>query len=373
MRAACLLMFAVLMLPAPWAPNALAQLVPKVQAPEKEQEKEQEAEKEGKKDKESPWLVIPTLSSGPKLGTSFGALGAYLHYFDKQSQVSMFGITGQYTTTGSTILGAFAKTSFDADHQRLLVFAGGGVIKNNYEDFLGTGQPLESTDDLRAFATRYLYRVWDDWFIGLQGIYTNYEILGQSALDDQVLNTLGLTGFNSGGIGAVVMHDSRDNENSPTKGWVMNFNNIAYREWIYGEQNFDVYRLDFKGYWLHGDGNVLAVRQNNQWTADAPPAAYAPVTLRGYKFGQYLGKYMSSIEVEERLRVAQRWTATAFAGVACLYGGDLKCDEEANLYPAVGVGVQYILKPEAGIVVNLEYAQGKAGNYAVLLKLGYGF
>ena len=39
----------------------------------------------------------------------------------------------------------------------------------------------------------------------------------------------------------------------------------------------------------------------------------------------------------------------------------------------MGVGVQYILKPKAGIVVNLEYAQGKAGNYAILLKLGWGF
>jgi hypothetical protein len=370
-------MFAVLMLPVLWAPNALAQLVPRVQPAGKDQEqaqeKEQEAEKEGKKDKESPWLLIPTFSSNPKLGTALGALGAYLHYFDPQSQVSMFGISGQYTSTASTIAAAFAKTSFDADHQRLVVLVAGGVIKNDYEDFLGTGQQLKSEDDLSVFATRYLYRVWDDWFVGLQGIYTNYLMVGQTALDDQILNTLGLTGFNSGGIGAVVMHDSRNNDNSPTKGWVMNFNNIAYREWIYGEQNFDVYRLDLKGYWEHGHGNVLAVRQNNQWTADAPPSAYAPITLRGYKFGQYLGKYMSSIEVEERLRVAQRWTATAFAGVACLYGGDLKCDEEANLYPAVGVGIQYILKPEAGIVVNLEYAQGKAGNYAVLLKLGYGF
>ena len=209
----------------------------------------------------------------PKLGFSLGAIAGYLHYFDKESQVSMFGVSGQYTSTESTILAAFGKASFDHDHQRLTVFIGGGVIKNDYEDFLGTGQPLKSTDDLRAFATRYLYRVWDDWFIGLQGVYTNYEILGQSALDSEVLNTLGLTGFKSGGIGAVVMHDSRDRENSPTKGWVMNFNNIAYRDWIYGEQNFDVYRLELKGYWEHGDGNVLAVRQNNQWTVDAPPSS----------------------------------------------------------------------------------------------------
>ena len=143
MRAACLLIFAVLMLP----PNALAQVVPRVQPTGKAQEKdpaqEQEGEKEGKKDKESPWLLIPTFSSNPKLGLSLGALGAYLHYFDKQSQVSMFGISGQYTSTESTVAAAFAKTSFDADHQRLLALVVGGVIKNDYDDFLGTGQPLK--------------------------------------------------------------------------------------------------------------------------------------------------------------------------------------------------------------------------------------
>jgi len=371
MRAACLLIFAVLLLP----PNALAQVVPRVQPAGKEQgqEKEQEAEKEGKKDKESPWLLIPTFSSNPKLGTSLGALGAYLHYFDPKSQVSMFGISGQYTSTASTIAAAFAKTSFDADRQRLIALIAGGVIKNDYADFLGTGQQLKSEDDLNVFATRYLYRVWDDWFVGLQGIYTNYLMMGQTAFDDQILNTLGLTGFKSGGLGAVVQHDSRDNDNSPTKGWVLNFNNIAYREWLGGEQDFDVYRMEFKGYWEHGHGNVLAVRQNNQWTADAPPSAYAPITLRGYKFGQYLGKYMSSIEVEERVPIAQRWSVSAFAGVACLYGGGESCGDEANVYPDVGVGIQYILKQKEGIVVNLEYAQGKADNYAILLKLGWGF
>ena len=82
---ACLVMFAVPMLPVLWAPSAPAQLVPKVQPAGNEQEKEQEADKEGKKDKdkESPWLLIPTFSSNPKLGTSLGALGAYLHYFDQ--------------------------------------------------------------------------------------------------------------------------------------------------------------------------------------------------------------------------------------------------------------------------------------------------
>jgi hypothetical protein len=39
----------------------------------------------------------------------------------------------------------------------------------------------------------------------------------------------------------------------------------------------------------------------------------------------------------------------------------------------VGAGVQYILKPEVGIVLNLEYAQGKDGNSGVTLRTGYTF
>ena len=35
---------------------------------------------------------------------------------------------------------------------------------------------------------------------------------------------------------------------------------------------------------------MLALRQSNQWTHDAPPGAYAPVLLRGYTMGEYLGK-----------------------------------------------------------------------------------
>ncbi len=116
---------------------------------------------------------------------------------------------------------------------------------------------------------------------------------------------------------------------------------------------------------------MLAVRQSNQWTQDAPPAAYAPVLLRGYTTGEYLGKSMSSIEVEERHKLADRWTATAFGGVACLYGGNRSGCSGADLFPSAGAGVQYILKPAQGIVANLELAVGKDGNRAVLFKMGY--
>jgi len=323
--------------------------------------------------KESPWLVIPTFSSNPKLGTSLGIMASYLHYFDEQSKVSMFAVNALYTSTDSAVGAAFAKTSFGADHHRAMVLAAGGLIKNDYEDFLGTGKPLKTEDNLRALVGRYLYRTKSDWFVGAQALLTNYQMIGQSALDDQVLNVLGLTGFRSGGLGVVAVHDSRDNEYSPSKGWFLSLNNVAYRDWLAGDNNFDVYRLDMKGYWEHWSGQVFALRQNNQWTVDAPPSAYAPVVLRGYKMGQYLGRYMSSIEGEERLRLAKNWGATIFTGIACLYGNGEDCTDSANRYPSYGAGIQYVVKPKEKMVVNLEYAQGKSDNYGIYLQFGYGF
>jgi outer membrane protein assembly factor BamA len=330
-------------------------------------------QKEKKKEAESPWLLVPTLSSNPKLGTSVGGMVGYMHYFDPESRVSIFGASAQYTSTGSVIAALTAKTSFHADHHRLLVLAAGGNIKNDYDDFLGTGKPLRSEDQLRALVVRYQYRIWGDWFVGAQALYTTYQMLGQTELDNDLLQTLGLTGFKGGGIGALVNLDSRDSEFSPHKGWLVNLNNIAYREWIAGENNYDAYRADIRYYWGLGDGVVLALRENNQWTVDAPKSAYAPITLRGYKFGEYLGKNMSSLEAEGRVPLAARWTATVFVGVGCLYGGALTCTDSENVYPDVGAGVQYVIKQKEGMVLNLEYAKGKGDNEGLYMKFGYGY
>jgi hypothetical protein len=62
------------------------------------------------------------------------------------------------------------------------------------------------------------------------------------------------------------------------------------------------------------------LRQSNWFTDDAPAAAQATIMLRGYKIGEYLAPYMSSLEAEERVSFGSRWGATFFGGVAGLYG-----------------------------------------------------
>ena len=326
----------------------------------------------------SPWLLVPMVSSDPKLGTSLGALAAYLHKFDPVSSASMFGAGGTYTSTHSKIGAMFARTYFGKDHHRLTVFAGGGQINNDYEDFLGTGFPLSSEDHLKAFAVRYLYRGYGDWFIGAQAISTNYQIVATDALGGEFLNAIGLTGFDSVALGALLQYDSRDDQNSPSRGWFLDANNLAYREGLGGSVSFDSYRLKLQYYWPHGAGHVLASRLNNQWTEDAPLAGYASIKLRGYTMGQYLGQYMSSFELDERLRFGERWGATLYAGIACLYGDGLngnrmQCDASDNVYTSVAAGLYYVLKPVEKIVATLEYADGEGENRGVYLRFGWGF
>ena len=324
------------------------------------------AEKEGR----SPWLLVPIFSSSPKLGTALGGLGAYMRVFDEKSRVSLFGVSYRYTSTHSQIFGAFARTSSGADHHRIVALTALGHIENDYDDYLGTGQPLKTDDDLKAFIARYLYRVKGDWFIGGQGTAANYQVLGSTAEDDLVLETLGIQGFASAGVGASVMHDSRDNEDMPTTGWFLNVNNIAYLESLGASASFDAYRVDVKTFWKHGGGHVLAVRQYNWLTSDAPSGAQATVVLRGYKQGQYLSPYMSSLEIEERWSFNARWGATLFTGAAGLYG-DAPIPLDRSIYPVVGAGVQFVLKPAQRMNVNFEYTQGIEDNHGAYLKLGY--
>ena len=51
----------------------------------------------------SPWVLLPTFTNNPKLGTSVGALAGYLRKFDAESKLSIFGASAQYTSSDGTV------------------------------------------------------------------------------------------------------------------------------------------------------------------------------------------------------------------------------------------------------------------------------
>ena len=170
----------------------------------------------------------------------------------------------------------------------------------------------------------------------------------------------------------VLYHDSRDLVDAPTRGWLFNLNNVAYRERIAGSHDFDVYRADYRRFWSHGEGHVLALRQSNQWTVDAPPSAYAPVLLRGYTAGSTWASTCPPSRSRSAIASPNGGRRRCLPPRMSLRRG-CSCSESTNVFPSAGVGVQYILKPGQGIVANLEFAVGKDGNRALLFKMGYGW
>lgn len=321
--------------------------------------------------KPSPWLLLPLVASAPKMGTSFGALGSYLHYFDPKSQVSMFGAMYEYSTTKSQVAAVFARTSFAEDSQRLEGLIGYAYIRNEYKDYMGTGRTVRTTDEFALGAGRYLYRIKGPWFLGAEAVFGDYSVEGETDQQNRVLDLLGLSGFQMGGAGPVLMHDSRDNQDMPVRGWYTNLNALANRTWLGSQDDFDTVRLEFKAFVPHGRAHVFAVRENNQWTHDAPTSAESTVEVRGYKMEQYLGKHMASIEVEERLRFSRRWGATIFGGAACLYGSGKQFVANDGWYPFAGAGIQFIVKPEDHMLLDFEFAHGNLNNYGIYLKFGY--
>jgi hypothetical protein len=328
-------------------------------------------EAQQKPEKPSPWLLLPLVSSGPKLGTSFGVLGSYLHYFDPKSQVSMFGLMYEYSTTKSQVGAVFARTSFAEDRQRLEGLIGYAYVRNEYKDYMGTGRTFRTTDRMALGLGRYLFRAKGPWFVGAEGAFGDYSVEGETDLQNKVLNILGLAGLNIGGIGPVLMYDSRDNQDMPGRGWYANLNYLANRTQLGSEDDYDTIRLDVKAFVPHGNAHVFAVRGNNQWTHEAPTSAESTLEIRAYKMGQYLGRHMTSIEGEERLRFSKRWGATIFGGAASLYGSDKQFVPNDGWYPFAGAGIQFIVKTEDHMLLDFEFAHGNLNNYGIYLRFGY--
>ena len=339
---------------------------------------ESQAGETPEKKKKSPWVFTPLISANPKFGTSIGALGAYMHHFDKKSPVSLFGLTGSYSDTRSYKAVLFANTFFDQDRQRVKAAAVYGKIENDYEDFLGTGKQAATTDNINLLFARYYYRIAGNWFIGAQGVSTNYTSSADTPYGQDILDLLGLGGFQSNGLGLVGYYDSRDNTRSASSGSQFTAFNMAYREGLGGDESFDVYVLQYDTYLSLLKKQVTALKVKGRWTVDAPNSAYSSIEIPGYTRGEFLAQYMSYAWADQRISFSRRWGMSVSAALACLYGDnvfgqDLDCFERSNMYPSISTGAIFTLKPEAKLVVRAQISVGKGDASAFILSFGQPF
>ena len=345
---------------------------------------DQEIEEPSPAAKPKPWLITPTLSADPKLGANVGGLVAYLKKLDAESTPSMTGLTVSYSDTDSMTGALFSQLYWKADTRRLSLLALGAEINNEYDDFLGSGQTVGTQDNVQTFGFRYLHQLRPGgWFVGVQGVNTNY-VVGADGLLDGALNQIGLSGFDAAGLGLVFQHDTMNNQRDPSAGHLHTLHNFAYREGLGGEASFDVGYADLRWYrsierfsvGKSGRSPVIAVQLKGRFTADAPLSGYSSVKLPGYTMGNYLSRHYSHVLVDARIPLTAKFGLVAFGGVGCQFGEDiagedLDCGDAT--FPSIGVGVSYMLKAEASVLIRLEIAKGKSDNEALYLRFGHSF
>ena len=335
-------------------------------------------------DKQKPWLITPTLSADPKMGTNAGGVIAYLTQLDAESTPSMMGLGVSYSNTDSVTGGVGAQLYWDADKRRLTMLLAGAEINNEYDDFLGTGQSTETQDSVHTVGFRYLQELRQGgWFAGIQGVTTNYSV-GADGLFEGILNAVGLSGFDATGIGLVLQHDTMNQQRAPESGHLFSLHNFAYRESLGGEASFDVGFADLRWYrrlerFSLDSSNrptVLGIQVKGRFTADAPLSGYSSVTLPGYTVGNYLSQHYTHFLLDGRLPLSRKWGLVAFSGIGCQFGEDISgkdisCSD--NAYPSIGMGVSYLLDEAASILIRLEVAKGKNDNEALYLRFGHSF
>lgn len=331
-----------------------------------------------------PWLITPTVSADPKLGANIGGVIAYLKALDEQSTPSMLGLSVSYSDTDSATAALGAQLYWKADTRRLSLLAAAAEINNEYDDFLGSGLSVTTQDNVHTLGFRYLQQLREGgWFAGVQGVSTNYAV-GAGDLFEGFLSQIGLSGFDATGLGLVFQHDTMDHQRDPTSGHLFTLHNFAYREGFGGETSFDVGFADLRWYrsleGLSPRGSrrkpVIGIQIKGRFTADAPLSGYSSVTLPGYTMGNYLSRHYSHILLDGRFPLTDKLGVVAFGGVGCQFGEDINGSDIGcgdHTFPSVGVGLSYMLKEEASVLIRLEVAKGKNDNEALYLRFGHPF
>jgi len=296
----------------------------------------------------------------------------------------MLGLSVSYSDTDSSTGALFGQLYWGQDTRRLTLLLASAEINNEYDNFLGLGESVETQDSVHSLAFRYMQQFHPDgWFAGIQGLSTNYAVGADDSLQG-FIDQVGLSGFDATGLGLVLEHDTMDNQRDPSDGHLFTLHNIAYRKTFGGESSFDVGYLDLSWYTSLGKAwssrtaraPVIAVQVTARVSDNAPASGFSSVTLPSYTRGNYLSQHYSHVMVDGRFPITQKFGLVAFAGVGCQFGvdilnQDLSCDDA--VYPALGAGISYMLKADASLLIRLEFAKGKNDNEALYLRFGHSF
>jgi len=325
------------------------------------------------------WIATPTVSSNPKLSTSFGATAIVFLRID-DSVASTVAMGGAYSITNSWTAFGFGRFNFLHDTQRVTLGAFRGHAVNSYDNFMDQGIGLESTSNILATPLVYSHRLGDrtntDWWSGAQFFFVKLDQKGEDPTSSDLISSLGLENSYAFAFGPNVSFDSRDNTNAPTRGQYLQ---LRVDLWVQPKADdntpfFGAYNASYS-YFHPFKYAVLAARATARFSFSAPLIFQSSLSdFRGYTVGEQIAENTASVQAELRIPFGKsRFGAAAFGGVATLFDDFADWGDSNTYHPMGGGGLRFTMSKQQRTIIRLEYAQGINGARGIYLAMGQAF
>ncbi|ABM62363.1 BamA/TamA family outer membrane protein [Halorhodospira halophila] len=165
------------------------------------------------------------------------------------------------------------------------------------------------------------------------------------------------------GLGAVLSQDTRSGPFFPTAGSRTELAAVAFPEGFGADQSFSTLELDHRHYLGIGERHAVALQFVGEYAGDDAPLPFQPrlggTSLRGFYEGRYTDNVLLAGQAEWRFPIARRWQGAAFVGAGEVFPSLSDASTEHLKY-GLGGGLRYVLVPDAGIHLRLDFARGYA-------------
>jgi hypothetical protein len=316
-------------------------------------------------------VIAPIPGRSPQLGWKLTLAGGYfLESRDEDSETapSLLGGFAMIAENGSYAYGGGANLHLMDD--RLRVKAGAGYMDVRYR-FYGIGNDdgdngisVDILQEAPMYFASASWRVWNKLYVGLGYLGGDVETRLRFTLPDTPFFDPSLK-LDIGAYAIPIEFDTRDHEQFPRNGWLVNARAMFYRESAGGDFDAETFKISVNHYRPMREQDVLALRATVRSTGgdDVPffllSSFGGSTDLRGYPSGRYRDRMMYALQSEYRWQFNDRWIFTGFAGfgeVADNFG-----DFGENFLPAAGVGARFVLSKKHRVGLSADIAVGKDG------------
>lgn len=324
-------------------------------------------------------VIAPVPGRSPQIGWNLTlAAGYFFDNDDAEDQVddgdenarkSAIGGFAMIAENGSYAYGAGANLHLLED--KLRVKAGAAFADIEYA-FYGIGNDLPdlgvSVDILQEMPLYFgsaSYRVWSKLYLGLGYLGGTVDSTVRFSISDPLPFAVPSVKLDLGAITIPLQFDSRDHEQAPSSGWLINGRASLYRESVGSDFDADIFMVNVNHYRPVRERDVLAFRAYARKTGGDDTPFFLLSTfggstdLRGYPSGRYRDEMMYALQSEYRWRFSEKWIFTGFAGFGEV--AEKFSDFGENFLPAGGIGARFVLSEKHRISLSADIAVGNDG------------